>query len=327
MAQMQGMSPVRFTLGNTFTHWVWSPFPLAVLVVLVLIGTWYLRADWLLATRGRRWPAGRRASFFGGLLAIELAIGSPVAAYTMRYFQAHVIQHLLLMVVAPPLLALGAPSTLLLQTASRRTKERWLGVLRSSWFALLSHPFTSWFLYFGVMILFFLTSLINTAMNHMALMDVINVVFLVGATLYWWPMVGVDPIIHWKMGYGARMLNILLGSAIEAFLGVAILAMTHPMASMYSLSSTHSGGALLWVSTEVVTLAAFIPIYFQWMRSEDRAAARADARAERVAAEPANAVPANPSAPRSAWEAAFFAKAGDLPAVTRASAPGEAPTA
>ena len=307
-----GMEQLRFTLGNSLTKWDLSPFPLAVLVVLVLIAVWYLRADWTLATRGRRWPASRRAAFLGGLFAVDLAIQSPVASFTGGYFQAHVLQHLLLMVVGPPLLALGAPSTLLLQTASRRTKERWLGVLRSPWFAVLSHPLTAWFLYFGVMFLFFLTSLVNTAMHHMALMDVINVVFLVGATLYWWPMVGIDPIIHWKMGYGARMLNILIGSAIEAFLGVAILAMSHPIATMYSLPSTHSGGALLWVSTEVFTLAAFIPIYLQWMRSEDRAAARADARSAREVI-----VPAASDHPLSNWEAAFYAKAGELPGTSR----------
>lgn len=323
MPQMPGMEHVSFSLHNSLTKWEWSPFPLVVLAVLILIAVWYLHADWVLATRGRRWHSSRRASFLLGLLAIDIGIQSPLATYTMTYFQAHVLQHLMLMVVAPPLLALGAPSTLLLQTASRRTKERWLAVLRSQPFALISHPLTTWCLYFGVMFLFFLTSLVNTAMNDMALMDAINVVFLVGATLYWWPMIGIDPIIHWKMGFGARMLNVLLGSAIEAFLGVAILAMSHPIASMYSLSSTHSGGALLWVSTEFVTLAAFIPIFIQWIHSEARAAARADIRSARQELETAPSMASGDGSPTrrlSAWEAAWYAKNGALPDVARAKA-------
>jgi putative membrane protein len=275
---MPGMAHVEFSLHNALTKWEFSAFPLAVIVVLIALAVWYLRADWRLAARGRRWSGARTASFMCGLVAVDLALQSPVAAMTGSYFQAHVLQHLLLMVVGPPLLALGAPSTLLLQTSSRETKQRWLRFLRSSPFAVLSHPVVVWWLYYGSMFAFFLTFLLNFAMLHMWLMDIINVGFLMGATLFWWPMVGVDPIIHWKMGYPARMLNILLGSGVEAFLGVAILNSHKPVASMYTLSSTKAGGGLLWAATEVVTLGAFLPIYLQWMRSEERVAARSDLR-------------------------------------------------
>jgi len=319
------MQQLHFTVHNTFLEWQMSAFPLAVLAVLVLLAVWYLHADWALALRGRRWHGTRTAAFLSGLVAIDLAFQSPVASYTTTYFQAHVLQHLLLMVVAPPLLALGAPSTLLLQTASRKTKERWLSVLHSGPFAVISHPLSAWGLYFGTMVIFFTTPLINVAMNHMALMDAINVVFLFGGTLYWWPMIGIDPIVRWKMDYGARMLNILLGSAVEAFLGVAILADAKPVASMYSLSSTHSGGALLWVSTEFVSLAAFLPIFLQWMHSEERAGVRADAKLDRDQAESlavAGAERTPPlNRPLSAWEAAYLAKAGHLPGITVTDAP------
>ncbi len=331
------MGRVAFTLHNALTHWVWSVFPLAVLAVLLAIAAWYLSADWALASRGRRWPARRTASFLGGLLAVELAIQSPIAALTGTYFQAHIVQHLLLMTVAPPLLALGAPSTLLLQTARRPTKERWIAVLRSRPFLVLSNPVTAWFLYFGGMIAFFLTSLVNVAMHHMAVMDVANVAFLFGGTLYWWPMIGVDPIMHGRMGHGARLLNILLGSGVEAFVGVAILSYGHPIASMYTVASTRSGGALLWASTELVTIGVFIPIFLQWARSEDRVAARADRVADRflsgmgpggwqeAAPLPAEDVDDSLSdlppgeLGLSAWELAWLSKTGAVPLPGRMS--------
>ena len=125
-----------------------------------------------------------------------------------------------------------------------------------------------WFLYFGIMFAFFLSSLINLAMHHMALMDLLNVIFLLGGCLYWWPMVGADPIVHWKMGYGARMVNILLGGPPEVILGLVILSARTPIASMYSLASTHAGGGLLWISTEFAVIAGFIPIFWQWSRSD-----------------------------------------------------------
>lgn len=321
------MRPVTFSLHSALSHWQWSPFSLAVVAVLAAVAYWYLRADWVLAARGRNWPARRTLPFLGGLLSIDVALQSPVAVFTQSYFQAHVVQHLLLMIVAPPLLAFGAPSTLLLQTASRRTKTLWLSVLRSKPFAVLTHPVTVWCLYFGVMFGFFLTSLINTAMNDMALMDVINVVFLLGGTLYWWPMVGIDPIVHWKMGHGARMANALLGAAPETFIGVVILLERQPIASMYTLASTHAGGGLLWGSTEVATFVAFVPLFLGWMRSEERSAARDDERRDRarlalaLAGTNGNGKPDLPArahdgghrGPVSAWEAAWLAKTGFVP--------------
>ena len=272
------MAHVGFSVHNALTQWEFTAFPVCVAAVLVAIAIWYLRADWRLAARGRRWSGWRTASFMSGLVAVDLALQSPVAAMTGTYFEAHVIQHLLLMVVGPPLLALGAPSTLLLQTGSRRLKQRWLSVLRSAPFAAISHPVVVWALYYGAMFVFFLTPILNYAMLHMWVMDLINVGFLFGATLFWWPMVGIDPIIHWKMSYPARMLNILLGSGVEAFLGVAILNTHKPLASMYTLGSSKTGGGILWAATEVVTLGAFVPIFLQWMHSEQRIAVRSDAR-------------------------------------------------
>ena len=320
------MRSVRFTAHAMLTAWQWGPFPLLVVATLVAVAVWYLRADWKLAEKGRRWPAHRTASFLGGLVAVDLALQSPIATFTQSYFQAHIMQHLLLMIIAPPLLALGAPSTLLLQTARRDVKERWLAVLRSKPFAVLSHPITVWSLYFGAMFIFFMTSLINIAMQDMALMDAINVLFFLGGTLYWWPMVGLDPIVHWKMGYGARMVNILVGSVPETVMGVAILTQGAPIASMYTLSSTHAGGGLLWSSTELATFIGFIPIFLQWMRSDERRAERDDLRADRlaVAGGPSPSTLRHMSTtgasarrrlptPASAWEQMWLARTGSLP--------------
>ena len=133
------------------------------------------------------------------------------------------------------------------------------------------------------MFAFFLSPLINFSMEHMPVMDVFNVVFLIGGCLYWWPIVGLDPIVHWRMGYGTRLASLALGVPFEAFLGIAIMSQRTAIASMYTLSSTHSGGALLWALTEFATFIGLIPVFVQWMRAEERAGARADARADRAA--------------------------------------------
>lgn len=337
---MPGMTMVRFDTHTALTAWQWGPFPLLVVASLVAIAYWYLHAEWRLAARGRTWPTRRRLSFLAGLLAIDLALQSPVATFANDYFQSHIYQHLLLMLVAPPLLAMGAPSTLLLQTASRRNKTRWLGVLRSRPFAALTHPVTVGLMYFASMFVFFLTPLLNFSMTHMWLMDLVNLFFLFGATCYWWPLVGLDPIVHWKMSHAQRMVSVLMGGPIETVLGLAIMSQNTPIASMYTVTSTQAGGGLLWGLTDLATVVAFVPMFIQWMRSEERANVRDDARRDREAAgaeaaalaaasqgpgrAPAGggtgvalgvpvAAATTADRPLTAWEAEWLARTGSIP--------------
>jgi putative membrane protein len=278
MPGMHGTDRLPFNVHNAMTQWDLSAFPLLVLVVVIAAAVWYLRAESALSARGRRWSGKRTVSFMAGLVAVDLALQSPVATFSMGYFQAHVIQHLLLMVAAPPLLALGAPMTLALQTSSRSGKVRLLRVLNARPFQLLTHPIPVWFLYYFSMFAFFLTFALGFAMNHMWLMDLINLAFLFASTLFWWPMVGLDPIPHWQMGHGLRMANLMIGIPIESFLGLALLSSTHAAASMYTVAGTHAGGAILWIGAEFFTFLALIPVFVQWVRFEERKGLRYDAQ-------------------------------------------------
>ncbi len=272
------MARVSLSSHAALTRWEFSPFAVVVLVAAVAAAVWYLRAQWSLSARGRHWSAKRTVAFLSGLVGIVIALQSPVASFTMEYFQAHVIQHLLLMIIAPPLLAMGAPMTLALQTSTRSGKIRLLALLNSRPFKVLTHPLPVWLLYYFSMFAFFLTFAINYAMEHMWVMDLVNVGFLFASTLFWWPLVGLDPVPHWQMSHGLRMVSLLIGVPIEAFLALALLSDSRPVASMYTLSSTHAGAAILWVGAELFTFLALIPVFVQWVRSEERKTAREDAR-------------------------------------------------
>ena len=293
MLGMPGMRYVPLDSHTALAQWQFSPFPLLVLAAVVITAVWYLRAQSDLAARGRRWRWKRTLSFLAGLVALDLALQSPVATFTMEFFQAHVIQHLLLMVVAPPLLAMGAPMTLALQTSGRDTKVRLLGILNSRPFRVVSHPVPVWFAYYFSMFAFFLTFALGFAMDHMWLMDLINLVFLFASTLFWWPIVGLDPIPHWPMSHGAKMANLLIGVPIESFLALALLSTTRPAAPIYTLGSTHAGAGILWVGAEFFTFLALIPVFVQWVRFEERKGARYDAQldAEMAAAQAERAGP------------------------------------
>jgi len=278
MLGMPGMRYIPLDAHHVLAQWQFSPFPLVVLAVVVVTAAWYLRARSKLVARGRHWGWRRTTSFLSGLVLLDLALQSPVATFTMEFFQAHVIQHLLLMVVAPPLLAMGAPMTLALQTSGRPTKVRLLAILNSRVFRLMTHPLPVAFVYYFSMFAFFLTSALGYAMLHMWVMDLVNLAFLFSATLFWWPIVGLDPIPHWQMGHGAKLLSLLLGVPIESFLALALLSTSRPAAPIYTLGSTHAGAGLLWVGAELLTFLALIPVFVQWVRVEERKGARLDAQ-------------------------------------------------
>jgi putative membrane protein len=265
-------------LHTLLTEWQTGIFPIGAALVAVAVAVWYVLAVRNLAGRGRHWSRWRTVSFMAGLVSVELALGSSVASLSMYTFTAHVMQHLLLMIVAPPFLALGAPMTLILQTAKRPTKRRVLRGLHSRAFGIVRNQLPVFFLYYLSMYAFFLTPALGYAMGHMWLMDLINLGFLAGATLFWWPMVGIDPIPGGGMSPGFKILNLLIGIPVESFLGIALLMATTPVASIYTLATTHTGGGVLWAASEVATLAALLPVYRQWTKADARAARRIDAR-------------------------------------------------
>jgi cytochrome c oxidase assembly factor CtaG len=277
MDAVSGAPGLQLSLHDVLTRWDVSPFALVMLAVLVVAGAWYVQSVWALSARGRSWSGMRTTSFLTGLVLVDLAVQSPVATYTMGYFEAHMIQHLLLMVTAPPLLALGAPMTLALQTSGRRTKIRLLRVLNSRAFKWWSHPVPTAAVYYFAMFAFFLTSAVEVAMTHMWLMDLVNLAFLVASMHFWWPIVGADHIPHWPMSHGMKMVALLIGVPIESFLALALLSTTRPAAPMYSVASTHAGAAILWVGAEAFTFLALIPVFVQWLRVEGRRTARLDA--------------------------------------------------
>ena len=274
---MNGANHLGLTLHNVLTQWDTSPFALLTLAAVLVVGAWYIQSVWALSAKGRKWSRKRTTAFLTGLVLIDLALQSPIATLTMGYFEAHMVQHLLLMVTAPPLLALGAPMTLALQTSGRATKVRLLRILNSRVFKWWSHPIPTAAVYYVSMFAFFLTSAVDVAMNHMWLMDVVNVAFLVAAMHFWWPIVGIDLIPHWPMSHGMKMVSLLIGVPIESFLALALLASVRPAASMYSLSSTHAGAGILWIGAEAFTFLALIPVFLQWLRFEGRRTARIDA--------------------------------------------------
>lgn len=255
-----------------------SPFAYAMTVVEIFAGACYVAGVRRLAAKGRTWPVFRTVMFMGGLVTVAVALQTSVATLVATAFTFHVVQHMLLMMIAPPLLALSAPMTLALQTSRRSTKVVLIRILHAKWFGVLTFPVTIWAGYYGLMFAFFTTPLLAFAMSHMVLMDFLNLVFLFGGCNFWWPTIGADYNPRWALPYGMRIINLLIGVPFESFLGIALLGDRAPAAPIYTLQGTHVGGGMVWMIGEVSAFVGTAIVMIQWMRAEDRLAARADRR-------------------------------------------------
>jgi putative copper resistance protein D len=290
VATTGGLDLPPFTLERALTDWSLAPLPFVVtawVVGLYTVGVVVLRR------RGDRWPVGRTVAFVGvGMGTFAVATMSGLAAYDTTLLSVHMVQHMLLSMVVPLALALGAPVTLALRTL-RPGPRRWLlTVLHSRVMRVLSFPpltlalyiVSPWALYFSGWYRASLGSVWIHEMMHVHLV-------LVGA-LFFWPLMGVDPVPG-RVGYPARMLLVVLTLPFHAFLGVTIMGQQRllggdwypslhegPMGAWLPapIDDQHLAGGILWGSGDLIGLVFFGVLFAQWVRSSQREAQREDRR-------------------------------------------------
>jgi putative membrane protein len=273
-------------LPGVLLAWRLDPLPLAG---VALAAGLYLWAGRQVATRHprNRPRAWRTWCFLGGLAAIVLALSSPIEAYEGQLFSAHMVQHMLLELVAAPLLLLGAPATMALRAASP-TARRWLlRLLHSRAVAVLTFPLLTWLLFAAVNWGWHLSELYNQALENPPLHYLQHASFLVAALLFWWPVVAADPG-RWRLPHPVRLFYLFLAMPQNSFLGVALMSAPAVLYSHYlsnlrpwgpsALADQNLGGVIMWVFGDVAFLIAMGAVVASWVRHEDRRTARLDAR-------------------------------------------------
>ncbi len=273
------------TLRELFLGWSISPVPLAGVALMVFA---YVVGVRRLTRMGRHWPRARTASFMVGCGVILVALESGLAAYDERYFTFHVGQHLLLSMLGPPLLALGAPITLALQAGSRRTQQRLLRLLHSRPVLVVTHPLVAWMLFAGSMFALYFSSLYALSLHNPLVHEMVHTHFLIVGMLFFWPVVGLDPTV-WRLNHGLRLLYVFVALPFHAFLGIALLSGTAPLFAAHTLSDQHAGAGILWAVGDLLSLATVAVVLTQWKAHDDREALREDRRidAARLARTPA----------------------------------------
>jgi putative membrane protein len=280
----------------------WEPRTV-VLVALVAVGGAYLLAARSLRRRGDAWSPARDISFVvGGLGTIAWATLGWMGVYDDTLFWAHMAQHMVLSMVSPIFLALGAPVTLALRTLPARPR-RWLRkALHSLPAKILINPLVGAALVFGTPFVLYMTGLYPDSLQNDTLHNLLHVHFVLAGCIFFWPIIGIDPVPG-RLPYPMRLLLVCIALPAHAFLGVSIMAQRTIIAGDYyralarpwgvSLAQDQTtGGALLWAFGDLVGLLVFGALLFQWSRADDREAARVDRhldRTERLARQAAGA--------------------------------------
>ncbi len=282
--------------GSIVTAWSLDPF---LFVLTVWVGGLYLYGVWRLHERGDRWPVGRTVAFVGvGLGSLLVATQSGLGTYDTTLLSVHMVQHMVLSMVVPLAMALGAPVTLALRTLPPRPRRWLLAVLHSRVARVLSFPplaflvyvVSPWALYFSG---WYPASLESTFVHEMMHVHLV----LVGS-LFFWPLVGLDPVPG-RVSHAFRVLMTLMTLPFHAFLGITImnsgrlLAEDHyvalregPMGSWLPpiADDQELAGGILWASGDVIGLVFFGVLFVQWVRASQAEARREDRRLDRLEA-------------------------------------------
>ncbi|MGO3210577.1 MAG: cytochrome c oxidase assembly protein [Brachybacterium sp.] len=284
----------EFSPGTLFT--VFQPDWIALALAVTMAGL-YVTGVVRLTRRGDVWPWIRTACFLAGCLAFAWVMNGGAAAWGKFRFDAHMIQHMAMMMIVPPLWVLGGPVTLLSRAVAPRTdgsrgvREWVLAALHSSYSRLVSSPPVAGFLFVGSLIVFYFSPLFELAMEHHVGHLLMTVHFLASGYLFAWVLIGVDPSQK-PINPVLKLITLLVTLAFHAFFGVAMVSATWLVAEdwytqlgMYPLDRLEliqvRGGTIMWAISEVPTVGYAIIVAAMWMKSDDRRARQYDRKAER----------------------------------------------
>ncbi|MEU8957775.1 cytochrome c oxidase assembly protein [Streptomyces sp. NPDC048518] len=281
-----------FTLGRGLELSADPFFLIGCLVALALYGWGVAR----LVRRGDKWPVGRTIAFVIGIFTVLLVMCTKLNDYGMVMFSVHMSQHMVISMLSPILLLLGAPITLALRAlpvaarGSKGPREWLLWLLHSRYIKIITHPAFTIPLFIASLYALYFTPIFDTLMGSKAGHIAMMVHFLAVGLVFFWPIMGVDPGPH-RPGYVMRMLELFAGMPFHAFFGIALMMATQPMIGTYmhppaslgidALADQEAAGGIAWAFSEIPSVVVLVALLFQWRKSEDREARRKDRAADR----------------------------------------------
>ncbi len=254
------------------TQWEFAP---VVTAAVLADGALYLWGAWRVRRRhpARPWPWWRTGMFLAGLAVVVIATQSGIGAYDDVLLWDHMIQHLLLIMVAPPLLVVGEPFTLLLH-ASRNPLHSWAKrVIRSRVVSFLTWPPFGLVAYIVTIVATHLTGLTALTLRNPLLHDAEHVLYLVVGYLFFLPLLGREPI-RWRVSYPIRILVLFLAMPVDTFTGLVLGYATsgtytegpRPPGALGPVQDVHWGGAIMWIAGDAIMFALMLLVLLTWSR-------------------------------------------------------------
>ncbi|GAA3525154.1 copper resistance protein D [Aeromicrobium flavum] len=268
------------------------------LSIVALGSALYVAGLIVMRRRNDRWPIGRTISWFAGLAIVAWATFGGLGAYSSVLFSLHMVSHMMLSMVAPIFLVLGAPMTLALRTlpGPRRPGEHsprslLRDALQSRISAFYTHPIVAAVIFLGTLYAVYYTGLFESMMRTHSGHAFMELHFLLSGFLFYYVIIGVDPSPK-RLGPLARFGVLMLSVPFHAFFSVALMSSDVIIAESYYRAlerpyatdlaqDQYLGGGIAWAMGEIPLLLVIGAIFVQWFRSDTREATRSDRAADR----------------------------------------------
>ncbi len=272
-----------------------------IIGLLILAVALYIKGVIVLTRRGDKWPVGRTISFALGISAIDFATSGGLGVYAHFAFSWHMVSHMVLGMIAPIGIVLGAPITLALRTLPQSRDGQELGVrglliaaLHSRYARVITNPVVALAIFDGSLFALYFTSLFGGMMQSHQGHLFMSVHFILAGILFFHVIVGVDPNPK-KVPHIVRIVILFAAMSIHAFFSVALMSASTLIDGGYFeslqrpwsldlLADQRAGGAIGWAMGEIPILIALVATFIQWMRDDSHEAKRIDRNTARMAA-------------------------------------------
>jgi putative copper resistance protein D len=276
-----GLPPLQ---GSQFSSTQFDFVPVAMIVVALVLYLWGVRRNNALHPR-HRWSVGKTVAWIGALVTTGVAIFSFIGVYDGELFWDHMVQHLLLIMVAAPLFAIASPLELAWRSTTGTSHVVVTEALRSKVAEFFGHPIVAFVLYAVLIPVSHLTSWYNLTLEHESIHNAEHLAFLVVGYLFWRQIFGDDPN-KYRLHPALQFFYLFLAIPIDTFTGVSLAGATKELFPAYFathrtwgpsyVTDLHIGGTIMWVVGDTLMLWPMIPVALRWMHQEERRAVRVD---------------------------------------------------